>query len=387
MGLKFGQTEKFKSIFRLARYAISGQTFETNKFLFDKGIYSRWRSSKNDTKISILFIFHILYVLCFHFSDLWYTNINKWNIKTTTSASMKKRHQLCLNGRYKNILLLVNFNHPFYQNIPLLKLLYSRIFPNMVFYGTVKSNKFEVKKIDSKKGFLSYIGLADAMETYHNYTGYLLINDDILLNSWSLDDLDQQKIWEGPTQPISIKNVKRIAKWYWWKHPRWGLPKCLLARNESTVQYPDYVTLKYSNAVDDGNDDADNHIKGCYRGRSDVLYIPRQFSKQFITLSKIFYKHDVFLELAIPTMVRMIVDKSTGWQLMRGVYVPGRVNDTSIRDTTILWSVYNEQLHFIHPVKMNYAEYGTQLNKIKMEKIIKKINLLTKTCLNDKNAF
>ena len=86
-------------------------------------------------------------------------------------------------------------------------------------------------------------------------------------------------------------------------------------------------------------------------------------------------------------MVRMIVDKSTGWQVMRGVYVPGRVNDTSIRDTTILWSVYNEQLHFIHPVKMNYAEYGTQLNKIKMEKIIKKINLLTKTCLNDKNAF
>ena len=248
----------------------------------------------------------------------------------------------------------------------------------MVFYGTEESNEFEVKKIDSKKGYLSYIGLADAMEVHRNYTGYLLINDDILLNPWTLDDLNQNKVWEGPKQPITIGKVGRIRKWYWWKHPLWGLPKCLLAKNESIIKHPDLLSLEYNNTLAASNEiNTENRIKGCYRGRSDVLYIPRQFSEQFIALSKIFYKHDVFLEIAIPTIVRMIVDESTSRQLMRGVYLPGRVNDTLIRNTNNLWSLYKEQLHFIHPVKMNYMDNGTKLNKMRMEKILNKINLLT----------
>lgn len=243
----------------------------------------------------------------------------------------------------------------------------------MVFYGTEESEKFKVKKIDLKKGYLSYMGLADAMESYSNYTGFLLINDDTLLNPWSLDDLDRHKVWEGPIQPITIEKVGKVRKWYWWKHPLWGLPKCLLARNESIVKHPNYLSLEYTNST---LEDSEFQIKGCYRGRSDVLYIPSTFREQFIAIAKIFYKHDVFLEIAIPTIVHMIID-SAGRQLMRGIYLPGRVSDMSIRNTSNLWSVYNEQLHFIHPVKMNYLDNGTKLNKIKVKKVINKINLLT----------
>ena len=282
-------------------------------------------------------------------------------------SSPSKR--LCLKEYYRNILLLVNFNHPFYQNIPLIKRLYNRIFPNMVFYGTEKSNKYNVKKIDSAKGYLSYIGLADAMEHHRNYTGYLLINDDVFLNPWTIGDLDQSRVWEGPKRPITLGKFRRTDIWSWWKHPRWGLSKCLLARNESISTHPELLEIA-STAVEK---DAENRIQGCYRGRSDVLYVPKQFSNQFIALSQIFYKHKVFLEIAIPTIIRMTVKKSNR-QTMRGVYLPGRVNDTSIRNTTNLWKVYDETLHFIHPVKLNYQDNGTKYNKLKMERIKNKIN-------------
>ena len=281
----------------------------------------------------------------------------------------------CLNGYYKDILLVVNFNHPFYKNIPLIRLLYGRIFPNMVFYGTEESDKFNITKINTHKGYFSYKVLAKAMVSQRNhdiYKGYLLINDDILLNPWSFNDLDRDKIWEGPKWPITFRNFSKADKWYWWKS-RWGLSKCLLAKKEVFSKYPDLVAV---NRVGSSENTEDQRL-GCFRGRSDIFYIPKRFCDKFIVLSEIFYNHSVFLEIAVPTIVQMMTSgENNAHQRMWGVYLPGRVNDSSIRNTSNLWKAYNSDIHFIHPVKLNYRDSGSAVNKIKLEEVKQKINCL-----------
>ncbi|XP_066917332.1 uncharacterized protein [Clytia hemisphaerica] len=272
-------------------------------------------------------------------------------------------NKLCLSGYYKNILLLVNFNHPFYDNIPMIRSLYERAFPNMVFYGTKKSRKFNVHKIESHKGYFSYIALADAMEKYTNFTGYLLINDDLLIHPWSLLKLDQNKIWEGPKWPIAVANLSAFDHWYWW-NSRWGLKKCLLARQLAMTKYSNLISTLH-----DPENTTDQRLD-CYRGRADIFYVPKHKWKTFSKLSKIFHENNVFLEIAVPTILRMI-STSSEREFLDGIYLPGRVNSSVIRDTRYLWSHYQDDLHFIHPVKLRYGDEGTSLNRFVLDTFVK----------------
>jgi hypothetical protein len=41
---------------------------------------------------------------------------------------------------WKNTLLIINFNHPFYNSIPFLEQIYGKEFPNIVFYGEQRTS-------------------------------------------------------------------------------------------------------------------------------------------------------------------------------------------------------------------------------------------------------
>lgn len=252
-------------------------------------------------------------------------------------------------------MLLVNFNEPFYGNIPIIKNLYGNIFPNMVFYGTNKSHDYDVNVVDTHKGYFSYIDVAHAMKRYANYTGYFLINDDVLLNPWNLVRFQQNKIWEGPRWPITIGNYSKFDNWYWWKS-RWGLKNCKEALKEVTNNYRNFRTLKQSNR-------GDNHDnQSCRRGRSDIVYIPKGFSKGFIALAETFHRHRVFLEIAFPSMLRLL-QRSEQFETLHGIYMPGRVKTAPVTNSRFLWKQYNERLDFIHPVKLHYGN-NSQTNHI-----------------------
>jgi len=54
--------------------------------------------------------------------------------------------------------------------------------------------------------------MSRAMEKYPGYSGYLLTNDDAILNYWNLVGLKRDRIWEGPKAAIRFKNYSMPSK-------------------------------------------------------------------------------------------------------------------------------------------------------------------------------
>lgn len=229
--------------------------------------------------------------------------------------------------------------------------------------------------------------LARAMELYspHNevvpittnprYHGYLLINDDVMLNFWNFDGFDKTKIWEGPKVPIKYAGHGPKEKWYWWKS-RWGMSQCQKAFDEIWSLRERFDLWSEMNATRsleilgmNGNGQ-----QSCYRGRSDIFYVPHRFSEMFDLLAHVFYKHSVFLEIAVPTILRML-DLKENFEYIPGVYLPGRINDSTVRDNIHFRKVYNKKELFVHPMKLNYEDVDA--NKAFLESfVIKYINTI-----------
>ncbi|XP_022794903.1 probable glycosyltransferase STELLO1 [Stylophora pistillata] len=217
--------------------------------------------------------------------------------------------------------------------------------------------------------------MSRAMEKYPGYEGYLLIGDDVILNYWNLIGMDRNKIWEGPKVPILLKYTQP-ENWSWWNSP-YGKSTCQKAYDDIWNLYNSSTTETLSNMSSlsvkgtvhsrsvlgniKGSIDLSKQNRNwtflCPRGRSDIFYLPRKFADEFKTLSDIFYKYRTFLEIAVPTMCR-IIDKEDNFEYIPGIYMPG-VGD---KQSDFLWKTYNTTLAFIHPFKLRYEHDGA-MNK------------------------
>lgn len=78
---------------------------------------------------------------------------------------------------FGNIVLVVIFNFPHYENIPVLRHMYDDVFGKVVFCGPTDSDRIEdsIEKPDFKiklgRGYHGYHCTAVAMETYPGYEG------------------------------------------------------------------------------------------------------------------------------------------------------------------------------------------------------------------------
>ena len=231
-------------------------------------------------------------------------------------------------------------------------------------------------KVDIFKGYFAYECLSTAIRMNNNYTGYLFIMDDVLLNFWNLVDLDSNKIWEGPKQPIAIGQFHAPTQWYWWKS-RWGKTNCQKAFNEvSSIKRDSHeAAILISGLLDNLKFNSNGKYK-CHRGRSDIFYVPARLTLVFEILTSIFRKHDVFLEIAVPTIFRLL-ERVENIERLQGIYLPGRVGDKPVKDSRYFWSIYDESLHFVHPLKLHYAQDSTMNYAVLKHWIIKKIVLMT----------
>lgn len=266
-----------------------------------------------------------------------------------------------------------------YTSVPLLKKLYGKAFHTIMFCGPKPDNnslETSIEAVYHKKGYFGYMCLARAMEkhskeiktgikneplfdresSYVDYDGYLVINDDVMLNFWNFLRLDRRKIWEGPKAPVQYPGFVPRKKWYWWRS-RWGMSQCQKAYNEIWSLQNELNLWDELNATKSLEILAKNGggKKFCYRGRSDIFYVPARFSETFQLWAHIFYKHSVFLEIAVPTMLRML-DVETNFEQIPGVYLPGRVNESFVKDSKFFWQVYDKRKYFVHPLKLNYAD-------------------------------
>ena len=272
----------------------------------------------------------------------------------------------CLRNEFKNVVLIIAYNYALYSSIPLLRSLYQNAFPTIMFCGPIASDKYPVEGIISHRGYFSYVCMSLAMEKYPEHQGYLLINDDVLLNYWQVTGFDRAKIWEGPKAPITFHGYSPPEKWSWW-NSTWGMRQCQKACDEIWALRDESQEigwdLEQSFKALAENGGGKYH---CYRGRSDIFYVPRRFSRAFQTMSYIFYKHGVFIEIAVPTICRML-DVVENVELIPGVYLPGRAGQPPVKNARYFWEVYNKTLGFVHPLKLNYKQLDATFNTARLK--------------------
>ncbi|MGE0206507.1 MAG: hypothetical protein AB7R69_01535 [Candidatus Babeliales bacterium] len=236
---------------------------------------------------------------------------------------------------FNNVLLIINYNFPYYQSIPFIKTIYKDYFPNIVFYG--EKEHPNVHTLYQHYGALSYQVIADAMQRYPDYEGYLFCHDDCIMQPWQMLNADTKKIWFAKLMwlhretgnPGNIElGLQAFPDWFWWKS-EFGSTAMQKAYEQTPEQYKKMLAHNWG---------ASNVVVAY----SDIVYIPKQYRNDFMTLSGIYYKNKAFLETALPTIVSCLAPKES-WHYMQG-HAP------DIKNTE---NQYRKDVIFNHPVKLS----------------------------------
>ncbi|KAG0248896.1 hypothetical protein DFQ27_000545, partial [Actinomortierella ambigua] len=205
---------------------------------------------------------------------------------------------------FKNTLLVVNFNHPDYGALESFLAIYKGYFPNIKIYGPKVPDHLKdiVTEISYDKGYTSYRNIADAIDKYPDYDGYLYTNDDTLLNVYQLAELDQDKIWK--MVPDRVEDVHDLTKappdsWPHWKNLRtmdmWNDPTSFTTEQRERI-------AKFSNVEGQAN----------VRAFADGVYVPGRVSKELAEVLRKFLKYEVFLEVGLG-LALIAVEPTENW--------------------------------------------------------------------------
>jgi len=299
--------------------------------------------------------------------------LNRLSGKLLNLTSHSKRN--CYRHHFRNILLVIVYNHPHYESITMLREYYEPLFPNIYFCGPeMKTKSRSVHMFDINRGIFGYECLANAIRQNHmaGFKGYFYVNDDVILNFWRLIEtsFDKDYIWAYRNGRESLAGPIP-QNWYWWISP-YGFRN--LRRAVDRIQILSKRFTSYRNSLEVFTKNGNNGSTFAYNGRSDIVYIPREHALKFQELSSIFRSESVFLEIAIPTICRFLAQESDIKELY-GHYIPGdvRKNDTRVTDSRHFWVTYlkNPNLWFIHPFKLQHRyDNNRELNVLLMKNIL-----------------
>ena len=244
---------------------------------------------------------------------------------------------------FENLLLIIHFNHPYYSNIDFLKELYSPFFKNIVFYGE-KQHK-DVLSVFTHQGYYLSTVLNDALNRFPDYEGYLVLQDDCILNYWNFISLDRTKFWyatkfnKEDKMDITPISTALSDPWGWRK-------KDNILNTQTRIDATEFAYSKLS--YNDKNVLEMNLGKSnTSKSPADFFYIPQKHRKSVLRLSGVF--QEVFCEIAIPNMIYCL-EPVENLEELRMVWGLGSE-----------WSGYGEisdqgyprDVHWVHPLKLS----------------------------------
>ncbi|XP_028405365.1 uncharacterized protein LOC114527857 [Dendronephthya gigantea] len=277
----------------------------------------------------------------------------------------------CLLNYFQDVLLLIVYHYPFYSTIPLVKSNYEGAFPHIIVCGAEddKSGRHEIMVVDiNPRGYLTHECVGKAIRIHPAFRGYLMVNDDMLVNWWNFAKLNKDKIWLGSR--VEYKNSytvgqKSIPDDWFWKLPENGAKSCEKAYKDLLDLRKDVTFgMEVSKMLKINFHNGRNKTL-CFRTWSDFVYIPGKLSSQFELLCSIFYKHKVFLEIAFPTIFSFLAP----WDELEnvyGVYLPDIYGFDDFTLPKKVWPQYSENIPFLHPIKI-FGQPG-QLNRREIER-------------------
>lgn len=207
--------------------------------------------------------------------------------------------------KFENVLLIINFNHPYYANIEFIKKLYAPFFKDIIFYGEEPHPL--IRQIKTEKGHFVSDLMYDVLEQYPDAAGYLFLEDDCILNIWNCLSLDLNKIWLLPgftrssyvqTNPhfiiTHLITGQATEAWGWsWRaeSTRRAFSK-LLAHDLENMTYNVGKNLAIASAA-------------------DMFYFPGRYRNEVMRMCLAF--KDVFIEVAMPCILACL-DKKEQWE-------------------------------------------------------------------------
>jgi len=244
---------------------------------------------------------------------------------------------------YKNTILVVVFTFARDAvNIDKFRNLYEPVFKKVIFYAQLPTNEIEridgIHYLDIKNGWYVTRIFEHFNITYQselsNIDGLFYTMDDNIININILKFYNPNKIIyhyeSGKWGDHGVmKNVKDHSGWHWSS----GYQACI----NNLFNDPDYNKLKYGTNV---------------RGQlGDYCYLPKKYLKHAFSLFKIFSKHDIMLEITIPTVIRLIEPDETKYNMFKSIELWGGYRDVmGCKDT--IYELFVNQLNLcIHPIK------------------------------------
>ena len=123
----------------------------------------------------------------------------------------------------------MNFNHPFYGNLPKLLRYFKPLFPNYILCGPEADKAGHHIVVIQQPGQHGAFGsqcVVEAIRRKPGYAGYFYISDDMIINWWNFYKLDKTKMWfpgpykmgEHPMLPAKVNS--------WWWSIYGSLAKC-----------------------------------------------------------------------------------------------------------------------------------------------------------------
>ena len=252
-----------------------------------------------------------------------FTSVSHYNMSCTQGPSCRF---------FRDVLLVIKLNPVRLLWLDILLNFYGTGFPNIVFFSslrkgdtssgkylTIGSRDVKVHLIDDNYGFCDHETVAAAMAMWPGqYSGYLFLSDDVLLEFWKLLYFDLKGSWRVSFQLAGTKK-------------------------SSTVTIPQAVT----NAIRAIH--ADPRIDPSMAGRvreesppfsfiNGVFYVPSSASQQFIVLSDIL-KRSHCPNAFGTQMILSYVDEGFTKQIIPGKYAGRRSLQPVVllRDATLTW--------------------------------------------------
>ncbi|KAK6179748.1 hypothetical protein SNE40_012037 [Patella caerulea] len=292
---------------------------------------------------------------------IWKSKIlqqSKWNqLLGMTSFCKDTSYQIKSSSlasvTFPDLLLVIVFNFPHYDNIPYLQLIYSVAFRHIVYCGPnmerfIKAskqfaNKFTFVESVVDNGHCPYTCLSAAMKMNFDVQGYFMVADDTLLNSWNILKLPLDKIWFHFADLFLFKG--KTNPWHWWQKPigQSAMNKAWrYLYNVSADPHLKPVVDKFVHTLLENN----VHKGDAIAGPSDIVYIPRKYKNDAIFLLDVFGGFKVFLEIAIPMVVNGLEVRNSSVHL-EGQYLWYDGKREKVPE------IFKSSDIFLHPVKLS----------------------------------
>ena len=283
--------------------------------------------------------------------------------------------------KYSNTILVVVYTRPAYETIPYFHFFHEPIFKHIIYCKTSKENTelYNVNFVTyngTKDGAFFYTCMALVMQMQFPVDGYMLTSDDVLLNIQELGNTDLENIEQSIPKNISIigaltlkqTNHRNITvfdaqtlkqcnngvcnaplNWVWtpmYKNEIRTIIRTL--KQESVKSYTVKVCVKRLQSLTGG----ENRFFGTV---SEVFYIPSVFTSRFIELAWLFANDNVYVDIAVPTLLHCMADEKS----IKYKYAVSLPFGEDRNRPWIKWDEFTQNAFtYIHPSNLEFLTKG-----------------------------